>query len=48
MSNGKTRAAPEFTLPDVNGNPITLSRVLDEGHMAMVIFFAALGLTGLC
>ena len=43
MNNEKYQKAPEFTLPDASGNPITLSRVLDEGHTAMVVFLRHLG-----
>lgn len=49
MSNTKRhkgnqkKTAPDFTLPDVNDNPITLSKVLDGSKIAMVIFLRHLG-----
>ncbi|MFC1913348.1 hypothetical protein ACFLX7_04075 [Chloroflexota bacterium] len=47
MSDTKRRkdkkTAPDFSLPDVNHNPITLSKVLAAGKTAMVIFLRHLG-----
>ena len=37
------KMAPDFTLPDANSEPITLSQVLDEGHRALVVFLRHLG-----
>ncbi len=39
----KQKMAPDFTLPDANGEPITLSKVLGEGRRAMVVFLRHLG-----
>ena len=39
----RQKIAPDFTLPDVDRNPVTLSKVLDAGKTAMVIFLRHLG-----
>ncbi len=39
----KQKMAPDFTLPDANGEPVTLSKVLDEGRRVMVVFLRHLG-----
>ena len=31
--------APDFTLPDQNGNPVTLSKVLKDHRGALVVFY---------
>jgi peroxiredoxin len=35
--------APDFTLDQVDGKPIALSTVLDQGHNAFLIFLRYLG-----
>ncbi len=40
---GNQKTAPDFTLPDVNDNLITLSKVLDGSKIAIVIFLRHLG-----
>ena len=36
-------AAPNFTLPALDGPPVTLSDVLEGGHSALLIFLRHLG-----
>ncbi len=31
--------APDFTLPDQNGNPVTLSKVLEDHRGAVIVFY---------
>jgi len=40
---GKGKMAPDFTLPDADGSPVTLSKVLDGKRRALVIFLRHLG-----
>ncbi len=37
--NDTLEIAPDFTLPDQNGNPVTLSKVLDDHRGAVVVFY---------
>ena len=36
---GVGRQAPDFTLSDANGTPVTLSEVLKNHHAAVLIFY---------
>lgn len=40
---GTRKMAPDFTLPDVNGAPVTLSKVLGGKRRALVVFLRHLG-----
>lgn len=31
--------APDFTLPDQNGDPVTLSKVLEDHRGAVIVFY---------
>ena len=42
-NTSKQRIAPDFTLPDANGDPITLSKILGDGHIVILIFLRHLG-----
>jgi peroxiredoxin len=37
------KMAPDFTLPNANGEPVNLSLLLNEGHQVLVVFLRHLG-----
>lgn len=39
----KTDIAPDFNLPDVDGNSISLTGILDKGHSVILVFLRHLG-----